>query len=154
MPHSNVLQTVDLRILLQTIIDELLISWSDRAIELELDIEQQITCDPDRMAQLISNLLANALTHGTQHTPVWVKAIANIDFWQISISNEGNAIPEKDLEQLFHPFYREKSKASQNGLGLGLYIASEIAKSHNGELTVLSNESITCFTLKIPHTKR
>jgi sigma-B regulation protein RsbU (phosphoserine phosphatase) len=142
--------TVNLDELLTQVSDELKIAWPERTIETFFEINQTIACDPSRIAQLTSNLLANALTHGSPETPVQLKVIANEAFWEISITNQGKPIPKEKISDLFHPFHREDSHASQNGLGLGLFIASEIAKAHNGIINVASDEAETCFTLRVP----
>ncbi|MEV8357484.1 MULTISPECIES: sensor histidine kinase [Bacteria] len=72
------------------------------------------------------------------------------NLWEISVTNNGIPIPKEAMAHLFHPFYRKDERSSQNGLGLGLYIASEIAKAHNGTLTVTSDEEQTCFTFSAP----
>jgi signal transduction histidine kinase len=54
------------------------------------------------------------------------------------------------MERLFFPFWRGEVRPNQQGLGLGLYIASEIAKAHGGTLNVTSTPQLTCFTLKMP----
>ncbi len=131
---------------LQQVIDELSLSFPQQAIITEFSIDEPVLCDADRIGQLLSNLLANAITHGRADTPVHVQASNKNGILQIAVCNEGDAIPEDFLHQLFIPFTREKSRPSQNGLGLGLYISSEIAKAHRGELTCTSNDEKTCFT--------
>ncbi|MFC7526897.1 ATP-binding protein [Parapedobacter sp. GCM10030251] len=140
--------TFSLDELLYEVSEELKVAWPDRTVETYFDVKQKITGDPSRIAQLASNLLANAITHGAADTPVVLKAITDEKFWEISITNQGKPIPEEALPHLFHPFQRQDAHASQNGLGLGLYIASEIAKAHNGELKVSSNEQETCFSFR------
>jgi signal transduction histidine kinase len=54
------------------------------------------------------------------------------------------------MERLFYPFSRGEVRKSQQGLGLGLYIASEIAKAHGGRINATSTPELTCFTLKMP----
>jgi sigma-B regulation protein RsbU (phosphoserine phosphatase) len=66
------------------------------------------------------------------------------------VANAGAPIPPKAMERLFQPFFRGEVRASQNGLGLGLHIASEIAKAHGGTLSATSDETETRFTLAIP----
>lgn len=141
---------VDLEKLLNQISDELKVVWPDRQIESNFEISEPIECDPARISQLISNLLANAITHGSTETPVFFKALVNETFWEISVTNNGNPIPKEAMAGVFHPFHREDAQSSQNGLGLGLYIASEIAKAHNGTLTVTSDDHQTCFTFRAP----
>ncbi|MDQ0965322.1 sigma-B regulation protein RsbU (phosphoserine phosphatase) [Flavobacterium sp. W4I14] len=141
---------VNLEELLNQISDELKVAWPDRQIESDFEIGKTVECDPSRMSQLISNLLANAITHGSTETPIVFKALVKNNFWEVSVSNNGSPIPEKAMAHIFHPFYREGVQSSQNGLGLGLYIASEIAKSHNGTLTVTSDDHKTCFIFRAP----
>lgn len=140
----------DLEKLLNQISDELMLAWPERIIVMDFNINGLVECDPGRLAQLVSNLLGNAITHGAADMPVVLHAITANDFWEISVINKGNPIPDGALKHLFHPFRREGKKASKNGLGLGLYIASEIAKAHHGSLTVKSDVEQTCFTLRIP----
>jgi sigma-B regulation protein RsbU (phosphoserine phosphatase) len=69
----------------------------------------------------------------------------------LSISNGGKQIPPGDLARLFMPFVRG-AHVSEKGLGLGLYIASEIAKAHGGTLTASSSPVETRFTFQMPLT--
>lgn len=139
---------VDLEELLNQVSGELKVTWPDRIIKSEFNINNLVECDPGRISQMVSNLLANAITHGSPETPVILKADVNGNSWKIDVINQGTAIPEKALENLFNPFQRAESHSNHNGLGLGLYIASEIAKAHHGTLTVQSDDEQTCFTFK------
>ncbi len=67
----------------------------------------------------------------------------------IDVSNTGEPIPAAVLDKLFHPFVRMASQSHQHGLGLGLYIASEIAKAHGGTLTATSSKDETRFTFRM-----
>ena len=93
---------------------------------------------------------ANALTHGDPKAPVRMGAYVQAGRLQIWIANTGPSIPAKAMERLFQPFFRGEVRASQQGLGLGLHIASEIARAHGGTLIVASNEIQTRFTLDVP----
>lgn len=138
----------DLEQLLNQVSDELKVVWPEKIINLDFNINQPVTCDPGRMSQLVSNLLANAIIHGSPDDPVLIQATVTESIWEISVTNQGQPVPKEALPYLFHPFRREGKQSSQNGLGLGLYIASEIAKAHNGTLTVTSDEKETCFTFR------
>jgi sigma-B regulation protein RsbU (phosphoserine phosphatase) len=142
-------QAVDIADLLTNVSEELSIAWPAREIIFDFNTAVPVVCDPARISQLVSNLLANAIIHGASQSPILLSAKTEEDYWEISVSNGGKPIPAKDLAHLFHPFHREKSRASLNGLGLGLYIASEIAKAHKGSLDVVSDEHATCFTLRV-----
>jgi signal transduction histidine kinase len=68
----------------------------------------------------------------------------------LSVTNEGRPIPPATLARLFQPFSRDAAGTPKAGLGLGLYIASEIARSHGGTLGVSSTDESTTFTLELP----
>ena len=118
-------------------IAELRATWPDRQIDVDLDLPRPVDCDRARIAQLLSNLVANALTHGAD-APVKVRASRTATRLELSVENQGDAIPPDVLARLFEPFTGARPDSRNQGLGLGLYIASEIARAHNGELTVAS----------------
>ena len=68
---------------------------------------------------------------------------------EISVANAGDPISPEALERLFQPFYRTAARHDHQGLGLGLYIASEIARAHEGTLDVRSNADETRFTFRM-----
>jgi signal transduction histidine kinase len=70
--------------------------------------------------------------------------------FELAVCNAGNPISASAMERLFLPFARGEVRPSQQGLGLGLYIASEIAKAHGGTIDVTSTPEVTCFTLRMP----
>jgi sigma-B regulation protein RsbU (phosphoserine phosphatase) len=143
-------QPILLEPVLRHVVDELHIAWPQRAIEAEFRLLGPVDCDAARLSQILSNLLANALTHGSPEGPVHVRAFLEQNVFELSVTNSGRPIPPEALEKLFQPFTRQDVSSSQNGLGLGLYIASEIARAHKGELTVASNAEETCFTFRMP----
>lgn len=132
------------------IITELELAWPERKVVLALQDNLTVTVDSKRVMQLFSNLLSNALTHGAKDEPVYVTAKIDDTHFQLAVSNAGQPIPEVLFKNLFQPFSRGELKPGQQGLGLGLFIAAEIAKAHAGELTVSSDSQATCFTLRIP----
>lgn len=134
---------------LDQIITEMQSTWPDRVIEKHFSLKNHVNCDQRRLAQLFSNLLGNAVTYGKVDQPVKVNAISNDKEFILSVSNKADPIPAETLARLFHPFSRGNSNEYKDGLGLGLYIASEIAQAHNGTLEVISNEQETKFTLKM-----
>jgi signal transduction histidine kinase len=79
-----------------------------------------------------------------------VSAISDNGEFRLSVSNAGKKIPAAAMELLFHPFSRGEVKPGKQGLGLGLYIASEIAAAHDGKLDVTSTNDETTFTLSMP----
>jgi hypothetical protein len=131
-------------------ITELKMIWPERDIETEFVLNEPVACDGKRIAQLLSNLLSNALEHGKADAPVKIKAASNNGEFILSVANKGKKIPAAAMSQLFHPFSRGGAKAGKQGLGLGLYIASEIAAAHGGKLDVISTVDETVFTLRMP----
>jgi PAS domain S-box-containing protein len=132
------------------VIDEIRSSFPNRKILTAFDLTRPFEGDHARLAQLFSNLLGNAVTHGTETAPIKVTAVHSDEGLELVVSNAGNAIPAAAMEQLFKPFNRGQVKPSLQGLGLGLFIASEIAKAHGGELDVISDDTETRFRLRIP----
>lgn len=135
---------------LQQVIDELRLSSPGRQIETEYAIDSPVDCDRTRIGQLVSNLVGNALTHGASNKPVHVRAETDDGLFKLSVTNAGEAIPEAALERLFEPFFRGGVRKSRQGLGLGLHIASQIARAHQGQLTVSSTSEETKFTFAMP----
>jgi hypothetical protein len=131
-------------------VDELRLANPDRDIAAEVALGEAVACDAGRVAQLLSNLLANALRHGDEAGQVRVRALTGEGRFTLSVSNTGPAIPAERLAGLFKPFERAEHHHGQQGLGLGLYIAAEIARAHGGELGVTSDADETRFTLSMP----
>jgi len=140
--------TQSLEPVLNQVIAELRAGFPESQIETDFDLTQQVDCDSGRVAQLFSNLLGNALTHGTPGAPVRVRANTHKDEFELSVANAGEPIPPEAINRLFQPFYRVAQDSGQ-GLGLGLYIASEIAGAHGGRLDVASSPLETRFTFRM-----
>jgi signal transduction histidine kinase len=138
--------------ILNQVVAELRSSHLDRTIETKFDLTETINCDGQRIGQLFSNLLGNAITHGSPEKPIVVRATTEHGMFELSVANSGDPMPPAAMEQLFHPFYRGNVKQSLQGLGLGLYIASEIARAHSGTLDVNSSVDETRFTFRMPTT--
>ncbi|MCP9337115.1 GAF domain-containing sensor histidine kinase [Stutzerimonas xanthomarina] len=140
----------ELHITLTHIVSEMQSAHPQRAIEADIAPLGGVRCDADRLAQLLSNLLANALVHGSATGRVHVRAVIEKGHLLLSVNNQGEPIPADRLAQLFKPFWQEASN-TQSGLGLGLYIANEIAMSHGGSMRVTSTaEAGTTFTFSMP----
>jgi signal transduction histidine kinase len=106
--------------------------------------------DEGRLAQLLDNLLGNALQHSPPDSPVEVKLAGSRDGVTLSIHNGGNALPPEEHAVLFEPFRRGR-RAQGEGLGLGLYIARQIALAHGGRISVESGHGRgTRFTVWLP----
>ena len=143
-------RTLDLKPALEQVIDELQLAHPQRRIHAHLEVDAPVDCDARRVAQLFSNLLANALVHGSETAPIRLQARTTADSFELAVANGGEPIPEAVRAGLFLPFERASVKPHQQGLGLGLYIASEIAKAHGGTLEVASDAAETRFTFRMP----
>jgi signal transduction histidine kinase len=136
--------------MLEQAIAEMRAAWLDRVIQSDIALNRPVACDSGRIAQLLSNLLANALTHGDPAGPVRVRAHSDESGFELSVANHGKPIPPDIVDHLFQPYSRASVRSSQQGLGLGLYIASEIARAHDGTLEVASSPEETRFTFRMP----
>ncbi|ESQ79200.1 PAS domain-containing sensor histidine kinase [Asticcacaulis sp. YBE204] len=131
-------------------VDELRSAFPDRDIRTAIDLPSPINCDAARLTQLLSNLVANAVSHGSKDQAIHVSAQVFDGAFELAVANGGRPIPAELLAVLFQPFTREQARPSQNGLGLGLYIAAEIARGHGGELSVTSTDTETRFAFRMP----
>lgn len=110
----------------------------------------RLLCDQGRIKQLVSNLVANAVAHGQKGGLIMIDGRVNQRELQLTCSNAGERISEDLLGSLFEPFTRTKGDGHSEGLGLGLYICSQIAKAHGGTLSVSSTDHTTAFTVTLP----
>jgi len=133
---------------LDHVIAELRASFPESPIETNFALTREVNCDSGRIAQLFSNLLGNALIHGTAGSPIRVDAAAREDRFELSVANAAEPIGAEAIKRLFQPFYRASD--TRQGLGLGLYIASEIARAHGGRLEATSTPQETRFTFRMP----
>ncbi|MEB2518867.1 GAF domain-containing sensor histidine kinase [Pseudomonas sp. YuFO20] len=141
----------DLGRTLKLTLDEVQASHPEAKLTHDLDVPTGVYCDALRISQLLSNLLGNAVTHGSTAEPIRVQAHAEGNEMVISVSNQGAPIPPALMPLLFEPFTRSEAGQRGEGLGLGLYIAAQIATAHKGSLSVTSTlEAGTCFVARFP----
>lgn len=141
----------DLQRTLRMTLEEVQVSHPQATFIHRLDVPTGVYCDALRISQLLSNLLGNAVTHGSISEPIVLNAWAENDEFVISLTNQGTPIAPHLIPLLFEPFSRSEAGQRCEGLGLGLYIASQIATAHNGSLSVTSDsESGTCFVARFP----
>lgn len=143
-------RAVPLLPVLQQTVEEIRLASPGTPLQEEYSFADPLNCDPGRIAQLVSNLLSNAVTHGSPGKPVQIRAYDEDGEFVLSVANEGTPIPPETVALLFEPFTRAETRESQNGLGLGLFISQEIAKGHGGLLSVQSDERLTVFSLRMP----
>lgn len=135
--------------ILAQVVTELRFRDPDRIIETSFALDRPVTCDAGRIAQLFSNLLSNAITHGAPDQSVQVRASDDGGVFELAVTNSGPPISPSSMNRLFQPFQRGDAAGTSHGLGLGLYIASEIARAHGGSLTATSTAAETCFVYRM-----
>jgi sigma-B regulation protein RsbU (phosphoserine phosphatase) len=126
----------------------------DRTFELDVSGDLSGVWDPARLTQVVANLLQNAIQHGSAGSPVKVSARGEREEVVVTVHNEGPAISESARQRIFEPFVRGERRSlprKSNSLGLGLYIAREIAAAHGGSVDVKSSEDKgTTFMVRLP----
>ncbi|RZA06798.1 MAG: HAMP domain-containing histidine kinase [Moraxellaceae bacterium] len=135
----------EVAIMLEQVVSELSSTHPDRKIMSSIDSSITLICDVGRIGQLLSNLVKNAVLHGDRNQPIGVVAHAENGFFKLSVTNGGAVIPQSTIDQLFKPFWRASHDSPRDGLGLGLFIVSEIARSHGGKIHVTSTNDCTAF---------
>jgi PAS domain S-box-containing protein len=128
---------------------------TDRPIALELPPEPlAVLADPDRLEQILGNLIGNAVKYGEQQTPIQVAVRSEAGAVRISVANRGAGIPAQEVPGLFDRFRRSHGARTGRvgGLGLGLYIVRGLVEAHRGEVIVHSVPGeTTTFSFTLPH---
>jgi signal transduction histidine kinase len=139
----------------RTVIEEL--RAAHRQCELRWDADRAVNpwgmWDPDRLAQVVSNLVGNAITYGCAEGPVSVKLVDEDQAVTLEVHNAGEPIPAELIPVVFDPFRRgaHEDAPRGEGLGLGLFIANQIVLAHGGSIGVRSSvQEGTCFTVRLP----
>ena len=142
---------VDLVTIVKELVEQQLLLTPEASIRLSAPRALVGLWDADRLNQLVTNLLGNALRHGAAGSDIELE-LGDIDgMARLTIKNSGRAIPASVLSTLFTPFHRQAGVRRKSlGLGLGLYIAREIVMAHGGEITVDSSDERTCFSVILP----
>lgn len=131
---------------------EMQVAHPDRELLFRQEGDGMGEIDPDRIAQVASNLLANALAHGDPEHPVEMDSQVTDRWLILRVRNHGEVIPDEALPTLFEPFHRGSGTGgSSGGLGLGLYIVRSIVEGHGGAVSVVSDPNNgTLFEVCLP----
>jgi signal transduction histidine kinase len=130
---------VDLRELVQEVLDRFEVDIQRRRVSVHLDAPQSVTgtWDAARIDQVVTNLVSNALKYGAG-SPIEITVGAEAPRAIITVRDHGIGIPEEEQDKVFGPFARAAAAKDHSGLGLGLWIAREIAQASGGAITVNS----------------
>ena len=145
----------DLKAVFTEVVAELEALHPQRKIQLEFDGDLAGSWDAGRVGQMVSNLVSNAIQHGNPELPVTVTVKRGPNDVTIEVHNKGRPIRAESLAKLFEPLAQTKDfggdrHSGSSGLGLGLYIAREIAIAHGGSIDVASSEQDgTTFTARL-----
>jgi signal transduction histidine kinase len=144
---------LDLGHAFRLVVQELRDSHPNRALAQTIQVEGPVYSDSTRVQQLLSNLVANALVHGAHDRPVSVNVSMHAGWLTVCVHNHGTPIPRESPARVFEPYWRPAGADLSGGLGLGLYICSQIVKGHGGTLDVSSSWADgTTFSARIPIT--
>ncbi|EDT39108.1 sensor histidine kinase [Burkholderia ambifaria] len=147
-------RNTDLAHVVANVVDELQAAHPNREIKINVNGNLRGDWDDRRLQQLLSNLVGNAVKYGAPDTPVRVAATSDDTEVHIEVGNSGPAIDRLTLDHIFDPLRRgahQSGRADHDvGLGLGLYIAKEIAKAHDGRIDARSDQTETVFVVHLP----
>ena len=143
-------QDVDLGALCTEEVEQIRAGYPGRRVDLRVSGNCRGRWDGKRVQQLLGNLIINAVTHGTPGAPVRVTVDCRESDVVIEVGNNGPALAKTALEQIFQPLKRGSAAENTEGLGLGLYIVSQIAKAHGGHVDARSNDAETVFSVRLP----
>jgi signal transduction histidine kinase len=148
-------QLMDLLPLCREVLEEIQTIHPTNRLILSPTIDTEVTgeWDASRLRQLISNLLGNAIQHGLTTTPVTLTIETAGTNVRLAVHNHGPSIPKEKLDFIFDPLkqHRPSGESSPLGsIGLGLYIAREVANTHGGAINVTSDSNETTFTVELP----
>jgi two-component system sensor histidine kinase VicK len=144
-------RAADLSEIVDSVHQELLITHPSRTIQVVHHGNAAGSWDPDRIAQLLVNLITNAIQYGSPTDPIMVVVRGETEQVVVEVNNKGAPIPRDLLPKLFEPMQRGRKSSTERSIGLGLYIVQEIAKQHGGLVHVDSSEEVgTTFSVRLP----
>ena len=132
------LERTSINIIVEAVMDQLEDDAKKRGVELVNQIADEIviTADQSLMAQLMINLVSNAIKYGVENGHVWVKARYEKDSCVITVADDGIGIKADELPHIFERFYRADLARDRSGSGLGLSIVKWIVDEHGGQISV------------------
>ncbi|WP_435050967.1 vancomycin resistance histidine kinase VanS [Desulfotruncus arcticus] len=147
-------EKINLLFMLQQMADEFYPMLTPQEKQVSVNVPDGLTLwgDADKLARVFNNILKNAIAYSYENSVIDISAKQQDKNIIITFTNQGNPIPQAKLDSIFEKFYRLDTarSTSTGGAGLGLAIAQEIVKAHDGTISVESNPENTTFTVKLP----
>ncbi|HKU40327.1 MAG TPA: ATP-binding protein, partial [Polyangiales bacterium] len=142
----------DLSPIVRQAVDEARTGYPGNELQVSMPEHAPAHFDPDRLGQVVSNLLSNARHHGKLGSPIQLELTVDARGAVLSVTNEGGPIPAGTRAQLFQPFKLEslQHRSNRTGLGLGLHIVHEIVRSHAGRIEVEDSGGVVTFRVVLP----
>jgi signal transduction histidine kinase len=149
---------VDVAKLFSEELKQLRTAYPDHRLELKVVGDSKGLVDGLRLQQLLGNLVVNAIKYGAPEAPVRVMVDGQEADLRFEVKNSGPAIEPSTLDEMFNPLRRDPKRAGRydedTSLGLGLYIAREIATAHGGKIEVRSDKMETVFAVRLPRRRQ
>ncbi len=148
---------MDLARVCRQTVEEIAALHPQRVVNFEAAGDVQGQWDRARISQALSNVIGNAVQHGSDTTPINVVVRGGVDAVDVAVQNRGPVIPANELGQIFNPLHRIEGDgpvAPRENLGLGLYITDRIVAAHGGAIRVESSDGSTTFTIHLPKRAR
>jgi two-component system, sensor histidine kinase and response regulator len=144
-------EPTDFRMLVEKVVREHQAAAPERPIESSFSGDLNVQADPERIAQVASNLIGNAIKHGLAAVPITVQLQGTPDCVTLAVKN-GGTIASETLQHLFDPFRGSQREGGRSeGLGLGLYIVWQIVQAHDGTVEVETGKGdVTAFIVCLP----
>ena len=147
-------EKIDLTLMLNQLAEEFypVVSEGGNTILVTADEALMIYADPDKLARVFNNILKNAVAYSYPNTEIHIRACKEDNGFTVTFTNCSKTIPSASLEKIFEKFYRLDSarSSSTGGAGLGLAIAKEIITQHGGQISAISKNNMTTFTISLP----
>jgi two-component system, sensor histidine kinase and response regulator len=138
---------ISLHTLCQQALSEVRAAWPDADLRMTSAPAPNVLADPDRIAQVLVNLLGNAVQHGEPGHAITLSLDSDGSHARIAVSNRGE-LPPQARDGLFAPFH--PGARNSEGLGLGLYIVEQFVRAHDGSVHAHSEQGATTFEMLLP----
>lgn len=146
-------ENIMLKSFIEEVIEEMnpIAQKNKNTLEFILQRDIWVFADRFQLKRVVKNLIQNAISYGKPKTPIEIRIGEIPNYIFIKVKDHGDGISKENIDRIFNKYYSAAKKFRKIGTGLGLYLALQITKAHNGDLTVESEEGeFTEFCIKLP----